>query len=314
MSRDVPEPLPGHLSAEQIPSLVDRLLESDTAAAHLHLLRCPGCREAVLGRLPPGTSPARSYQEVCERVEAAASALLDQLQQERAQAPLLWEELNQLSLAVCHEKVATDSRYQTISLAELLAAESEAARPADLGRSQELLLLALGIAEHLPPRTRRQMTADDLRARLHAELGETWRRAKRLDMAEEAFAQASPALADLPLLDTRGRFCWLLARLRMGQGRRDEAEALYQRAAALYQELGRPDLAARVQLDRGVRALGCGDEELFRAAVQSLRAEGFAEITEQLVDLLESGGFEQIAVHEAVERLTEPLIHQPKAW
>ncbi len=260
MSRPLPEPLEGHLAAEQIPPLLDRLLEADTAAAHIHVLRCAACREAVLGQLASGPSPATSYQEVCERVEAAAAVLLDQLRQERAEAPLLWEELEQLPLDLRHEKIATDPRFQTISLAELLTAEGKAARSSDLARSQELLLLALGIAEHLPPRASRQRTAVDLRARLHTELGETWRRTNRLDMADEAFSQVPPLLADLPLLDTRGRFCWLLPRLRIDQQRLDEAEALYHRAAALYREHGRPDLAARVRFDLGVRALGHGDE------------------------------------------------------
>ena len=276
--------LEAHLAIEDIPPLVAQLLQTGTAASHLHVLRCSSCRAAVLDSLPSAAGREDVYEEVLDRVEAAASGLVHQVLQEQREAPALWDELKGLSVADRRERIATSSRYHTMALAELLEAQGEAARRRDLAQSEESLLLALGIADHLPAPAGRRMAADDLRARLHTGLGETWRRAGSLDMAEEAFFQVPRFLRALPVLDSNARFCWLLGRLRMDQGRRDEAEALYRRAAALYGELGEPESAGRVHADLRLRSLGLGED-------------GFS-------------GYEPAAVQEAIERLSEALLQE----
>lgn len=90
----------------------------------------------------------------------------------------------------------------------------------------------------------------ELRAEALCELGEAWRRREEPEWAERCLEQAARALRESPDAMIRALFCSRLARLRLDQERREEAVALYTRAAELWDEVGDDEQSREARRER----------------------------------------------------------------
>lgn len=230
------------------PAALEELLSfltSEDAEIVSHLLGCPECAGAARELLAVRPSGEPQWNELWERLEGRAQHLAElQLDQEQAARSRLMELLALGSDA--REKVlAEDSGLRTAAVAEQLRREGLQVRETAVAAARGLFLLGLEVAESLTAEDSPLAVRADLRANLNVELAEVYRRTGEPALADEAFLQAAAVLDEVPALDTRARYCWMLARLRAGQKRDEEALALLARAAELYRQI-RDERSAQV--------------------------------------------------------------------
>ncbi len=261
-----PKPAPERRDEHPAPGAIDGFVEvlpGDARDLLSHLLQCGPCgTRAVAGMrrlpsLPPG------YEGVFERIEEQAAELAERYGVELAEAESLLAEFLVLASRRRSEAIENEPRYQTLAFAHLLERTAQELCERDVVTAQELLLLAIGVGEHLGGKGGAEAASPvllaDLEARLHTELAETHRRLGSFDIAEEALVQAAGRLVLHPAIDTRARYCWVLGRLRADLGRDDEALALFGRAAQLYGELRDNRRFAAVAFEMGRRHLAVGE-------------------------------------------------------
>ncbi len=212
-------------------------LSGEDAEILSHLLDCAECAVQVRGLLAVRPSGEPQWNALWERLEERTQGLAGmQLEQEQAARSLLVE-LLALGPAAREEVLAGDQRFRTVAVAEQLRRQGIQVRETSVAAARGLFLLGLAVAEGLTAEHGPAAVRADLSASLNVELAEAYRRAGEPALADEAFGQAAALLDQVPALDTRARYCWLLARLRAGQKRDEEALALLARAAELYRQI-----------------------------------------------------------------------------
>jgi tetratricopeptide (TPR) repeat protein len=218
---------------------------------------------------PPGLRRlARAVQAEGRRVE-----------RDRRQAGSLFEVLIAAAPAERAERIAAGRRFASRGLAERLLAAAGAAARNRPHEARELCDLALAVVARLE--AERFGTAAVVALRLTAEV----RRAEALWWARDFPAAAEALAAALDDVDAtpigeveRALYCRVLALVRAGQGRVDEALALLGRAALVYRDLEEtPDLASCL----AERGWLLAEEDPRAARLTFRRALGFVDPASQ---------------------------------
>jgi tetratricopeptide (TPR) repeat protein len=149
-----------------------------------------------------------------------------------------------------------EARFHSMALVlELIRrARAELERAGRPMRALPALKTALQILRRLRTRSRRSglpVGGRELQAEALCELGEAWRRLGVPGWAESCLEQAARALRESPDSLARAFLCSRLARLRVDQGRRDEAVALYTRAARLWDDVGDDEQSREARREQG---------------------------------------------------------------
>jgi tetratricopeptide (TPR) repeat protein len=209
--------------------------------ALLHLLSCDDCTlNAVQSLRQEGgyglgveEEEATDYGEMFQRLEEASPGLLRAFEERRRQTQSLLEDLLDVPVAERLRAVEREERFQEPHLAEVLLERSSNAQPREPRRSEELARLALAVMQGGAPKASTEYAAS-LRVRAGCLLGNALRLLRRLDEADVAFRQAAQGLMGPLDIPERALLAGLLGRLRLAQGRIDEALALCWRAGFLY--------------------------------------------------------------------------------
>jgi tetratricopeptide (TPR) repeat protein len=202
-----------------------------------------------------------NYDRALDRVFEKVRRVNSTLQCERTEAQQLLAELTRHPLERQRLLVQNSARFQTWGLCELLLS-----RPIEtLSEPQEghdLAEVAVTLAESLGPEVYGAALHADMKARAWAYLGNARRLLSDLRGAELAFQAAESHLAEgTGERLERARLLDLHASLRNNQGRYDEAMALLNRAAAIYQRAQQRHLLGRVLLNKGHVYISKGDME-----------------------------------------------------
>jgi tetratricopeptide (TPR) repeat protein len=208
---------------------------------------------------------------------------------ENRKAPAQATELLALPQRSRRQRLQAEPRFQSRALVvELISrARLELERRDRPERALPALETALRILRRLrarfaTPGSRRGSGLSELGAEALCELGETWRRLGSAASAERCFGQAARGLHDSPDPTARALYCGRLARLRVDQGRGDEAVALFGRAAQLWWQVGDPEQSAAARIEQGLALLRVGDVEEATEQVETALA-AFAGTTQGAV-------------------------------
>lgn len=184
---------------------------------------------------PLAESSRFDYSGALDRLIGRALELQGRLEEERAKAPTLADELARHPKGRRRLLIANSSRFASWGLCELFLERSFEARFDDPAESEALAELAVEIADRLSPEVYGRLSVADLRAWSWSYLGNARRIRSDLRGADEAFVQAQDFLeegsADPHL---RGDILYLMASLRCDQRRFAEALKLLDRALRLY--------------------------------------------------------------------------------
>lgn len=197
----------------------------------------------------------QDFAGLWQRVEAKIRREAMIFAEERRESPAQAAEILALPPRVRNRTIDAESRFHSTALVLELIARARS----ELGRQRaERALPPLKAALRILRRRGGRPGGRELQAEALCELGEAWRRLGSSRWAESCFSQAAQALRDSPDATARALYCGRLARLRAGQGRLDEAVALFGRAADLWAELGDgPEKAvAAAELAAARRRLG----------------------------------------------------------
>lgn len=208
-----------------------------------HLCECERCRQRLKSGPPrrpaglPGSNPIPPTPPLPRdrRTLGFAAALA----QERAEAPELFVELLRRPAGDRVALVASDPRFRTWGVLELLIERSLATATRDAEAAEALAGLALRLADRLDDGFYGPASLEDLRARAWGSLANARRVRSDLHGAEQAFSSASghlrrgtqDPLEEAILLDLEGS-------LRRDQRRFSEAFALFRRAEVLFRTAG----------------------------------------------------------------------------
>jgi hypothetical protein len=178
------------------------------------------------------------------RLARAQSALV----RERSDAPALVAELLEEPRPGRLDRVASEPRFQTWGVCELLLDRGASTQEAEPAESAHLADLALAAADRLDPLWHAGPVVEDFRARAWACLGGARLLTGDLAGAEGALRDAAACLA-LGTGDLLVEACLLEfeAAVRERQGRLGEAAALLKQAAVRYREIGDAQHLARAQ-------------------------------------------------------------------
>ncbi len=238
-----------------------RDLSLEGAALLCHLLRCESCSARAASRLglapgevadpkieEPAAAPGQRYSGLLTRLERTVDDARDSLSRDRAEAETLLRELLRRPTQQARlDHLHAESRFHRPALAERLLAE-----PADdPARRRDLVLLAsavLDLAPEPPPLGGRFAS---LRAAAYVALGDALRELADLPGAEAALLFAPEWIERTGDVMDAADFCRGLARLRRDQRRRDEAIALFGRAADLYQEIRQTEGETETRVELG---------------------------------------------------------------
>ncbi|MFN7961821.1 MAG: hypothetical protein U0002_11165 [Thermoanaerobaculia bacterium] len=250
------------------PELLERLVAGElgeTEALRLtwHLHHCDECRTVVELR-PSGRDtlaallgavelepldPAPSYDDVITRTYDALMDRESDLERDRNQAPLLYEEL--LRHPAARQRVLIDNtrRFHSWGLVELLLANSQREYFNDARIAEELGRLALLIAERLDPNFFSDCLLADLKARCWVHIANSQRIRGDLPAAEQSFGEAEVHLdagTDDPL--ERANFLRIRGALLRDQRHFQEAEAELLRSIAICRKVGDSHLAGKTKV------------------------------------------------------------------
>jgi len=241
-------PLMGHLRTVEILRFLGAAAGEETSL--MHLLGCAPCRArtaelAALDETPEegsvplalakdDTARGQALTRVWEGIRKVQEWRATEGERDAAQADSLYDALISLPPKEREQAVNDELRFHSPGLARLLIAAGDQVRVSELARAATLAELALSIADHLELPWLAERSA--LRSSAWCLLGEArWRSGKE---AETAFRQAQRQLEAEPLdAHARAVFCLRLALLRQEAERTDEALALLERAASLFEHL-----------------------------------------------------------------------------
>jgi tetratricopeptide (TPR) repeat protein len=248
-------------------------LSSEHMGLFRHLLSCQQCRERTLPLVRRQTSAlARRVADVLhwndephDYSQALAPCALSHEDQwisfgrERAAARRLRGELKCQPFERQVLIVENSPRFHTWGLLELLIEDAREAVPSDLAGSEELLALALRVADKLNPSLYGLERIEDLKARAWAWIGNCRRVRSDLAGAEKAFTTASIHLkGGTGDLVERAIVLDLRASLLRAQRRFEQAARLLARAFSVFLEYGDPHRAGRtlIKMDDILHQLG----------------------------------------------------------
>lgn len=246
-----------------------------------HLFLCPVCEERLLALLPgslpsphPLLPPAESYRGLVRHFlrdhHTEVAARHHQLSAQRRAAFRIWREIEPQPAARRRSMIGENPRFQSWGLFELLLDRSRQALFEDPRRAEDLLRLALDVAEQLSPEEYGPGSNEAAKARAWTWLGNAQRLLGDFRQAELAFRTAELYLSQswLDPLD-EALLLELKAPLRRAQRRFDEALELLEDAIAIYREVNEPHLQGRALMVKGLVLQYRGD---FAAAADCLRA------------------------------------------
>jgi tetratricopeptide (TPR) repeat protein len=226
-------------------SAFTRSLSIADAGALLHLLTCRACAAKAIGglgfrpprRLPPPEPETQAYTRLFERVcrdGAAWSA-----ERERAHAEVARLLANETLFLDFEQRVRTDASLPAWPLAWELRAAAAGLLVAEPERAERVGRLAIALAEVLA-RAGGETAAGYLSG-AWVLLGTARRRRGDFPLAGAALAHAERYVRDSIDPDERATFCRELAELRRAEGHYEEALALFERAAGLWEDFGQTD-------------------------------------------------------------------------
>lgn len=260
----------GELSTEDTRAVLQHLLSDceqchATTRAMWDLGADPDAEEGNALSAGPGSwweaSSRFDYDRALDRVFDNVRRVNNTLQCERTEAQQLLAELARHPFERRRLLVQNSGRFQTWGLCELLLS-----RPIEtLSEPQEghdLAEVAVALAESLDPEVYGAALLEDMKARAWSYLANARRLLSDLRGAEIAFQTAESHLAaGTGERLERARLLDLQASLRNNQGRYDDALALLNRAAAIYQRAQQRHLLGRIVLNKGHVHISKGDLE-----------------------------------------------------
>ncbi|HEV8577791.1 MAG TPA: hypothetical protein VGX68_01815 [Thermoanaerobaculia bacterium] len=295
------------------------LTEEGSRALQRHLSLCAGCEERLIALLP---EPAGSCdgleddEDLLRRLLAdrrgEISSRVQRLTAERTAAAALWRELEPFEPVRRRSLVAGNFRFQSWGFFELLIERSYQAVLEDAREAEELLRLALDVAEQLDPGEHGPEAVAAAKARAWTHLGNTLRVLSEFRLAETAFQTAELHLARswLDPLD-EALLLEFKAPLRRAQRRFGEALELIEDAIAIYRQVNEPHLQGRAWMVKGLTLRYQGDVEAaascFRTALSLL--DGLQE--PRLLALCEGN---LIGCLQDTGRSAEAAALMPEAW
>jgi tetratricopeptide (TPR) repeat protein len=190
------------------------------------------------------------------------------LEGERSEAPSLFGSLVALAPGQQLLLLKNSHRFRTWGLFELLIERGKEETFTDPRHAEQLLQLALRIADDLPPASYGRELIEDLRARAWGYIANACRCRRELTAAEEAFEEAfsrlrggtEDPLEQATLFDLQGS-------LRRYQGRLEESLQLSRRAIAVFHRLGQKHALGKAIVNLAVYQAESGDRI---QAIQSL--------------------------------------------
>jgi len=238
------------------------LSEGESRILQRHLFLCPVCEDRMIALLPgskasPHPAADESYRDLIHRLltdnrTEIASRRYD-LTREQQIASGLWREIEPHPPERRHALIRESSRFRSWGLFELLVDLSRRAVADDPARAEDLLRLALDLAEQLSLGDYGPGSIEAAKARAWTWMGNAWRVRGDFRQAERAFQTAEVFLAQswLDPLD-EALLLELKAPLRRVQGRYDEALELLAEAIAIYREVNEPHLQGRALMVNGL--------------------------------------------------------------
>jgi len=233
-------------------------------ALQRHVLLCPACEERLIGLLPakPQEANEGSVRRLLDGSLPKLSRRRRRLRAERSAAATLWQELESQDSARRRILIAQDFRFQSWGFFELLLEHAFQAVRADPRGAEELLRLALDVADQLDPGEHGPGAVEAAKARAWTHLGNALRVLEEFRLAETAFETAGfhlsrswlDPLDEALLLECR-------ANLRRAQRRFAEAMEMIDGAVAIYREIREPQLQGRALMTRGQILQYQGDTE-----------------------------------------------------
>lgn len=252
-----------HPDGEDLERFLGGELTADASRVlQLHLLLCPACEERLVALLPAAApSPSSALQDdgrsmvrrLLDDQRAEISRRHRTLREQRSAAAAIWRELEAEDPARRRILVTRDVRFQSWGVFELVLERAFQAVLEDPRRAEELLRLALDLAERLDPGEHGPGAVEAAKARAWIHLGNTLRVRDEFRLADTAFGTAELHLSRswLDPLD-EALFLELKTPLRRAQRRFDEALELIEGAIAIYRELHEPHLLGRAVMIKGV--------------------------------------------------------------
>jgi hypothetical protein len=251
-------------------------------ALQRHLFGCTVCEDRMIALLsaagasphpPPSGAGCRDWIErSLHEGRAGIAAHHRQLAGERLAAADRWREIAPHPHERRRQRVAAEPRYHSWGFFEFLVERARKAVLDDPHRAEELLRLALDVADRLDPEIYGRGASEAAQARVWSWLANAWRVLGDFRQAELAFQTAELYLAQswLDPLD-EALLLELKAPLRRGQRRFDEALALLAEAIAIYREVNEPHSHGRALIVKGLVLRYQGDfaaaEECFRTSL-----------------------------------------------
>jgi tetratricopeptide (TPR) repeat protein len=245
----------GALSAEQAQWIEDHLRSG-----------CPVCQRKVddlLWQLQTASPPAWPEEDqVWSRLLVKLEHRMELIEQERAVAPGLVDELLAASPPGEREALLRSGRFQTIAVCELLIERSFAEGFQDPARARELAGLAVQVADRLDILLYGRSVVQDFRARAWAYLGNARRLGSDLKGAEEALSLAEyffeEGSAD-PLEEAR--ILDLKASLLGDQGHLEQAAGLLDVVIDIHEDIRDTHRQGRALISKGLFLAYAGQPE-----------------------------------------------------
>ena len=259
-----------HPDAEVLERFLGGALAAETSRAlQRHLLLCPDCEQRLIGLLPVPVLSAASQDADDGSVHRLLDGSLPKLSRrrrglraERSAAATLWQEFESQDAVRRRILIARDFRFQSWGFFEILLERAFQAVLEDPRGAEELLHLALDVADQLDPREHGPGAVEAAKARAWTHVGNALRVLEEFRLAETAFETAELHLSRSwldPLDEALLLECW--ATLRRAQRHFAEARELIEGAVAIYDEIRDPHLQGRALMTKGMILQYQGDAD-----------------------------------------------------
>jgi tetratricopeptide (TPR) repeat protein len=257
-----------HPAPEQLELfVVGRLEEGEAVRIAWHVMRCYGCQQQLMvteagrskldeilpaGATAPGTNAVAAYEDVISRTYETLLGRENDLEADRARAPMLLDELLRQPPARRLMMVQNSQRYATWAMVEVLLKEALGAGRGKASEGLHFATLGLELANRLDPADYGESLLQDLKARCHVRLANGHRLLSNVAEAESAFAAAEECLRQGTddLLEQANFFEVKASFLRDLQQWGPARESLL-RAVSIYRKVGDLHLAGRSMVSLG---------------------------------------------------------------